>query len=480
MFWFFWLLLALFVIYIVDLIIVLVLENRDPHKTIAWILVIVFIPVFGILAYLWAGENIKQKFYSWKLRRVKYTKIINRIVAAQKIFLHNIRLPLELKKKRHTLYLALQSTEYPFSKNNSVEILNNGTSFFPSLFEEVQRARDHIHLEFYIFRDDETTKNLVNALINKAKEGVKVRVLLDGFGSHKFISHYKKTLKKNNIELGIFLPVQITILQNKINYRNHRKIAIIDGKTAFIGGMNIGDEYYGKGKYDFWRDTQIKISGPSVYSLQTIFIRDWFFATKQDIYDYKLYPKLKDKGNVILHIAPSGPDTKWENLKLIFFSMITTSEKRLYIETPYFVPDESVLLAIKSTALKGVDTRIIIPETPDVPFYKLVNLTFVPELLDAGVKVYSYAKGKNSVLHTKMLISDNISSVGSTNMDTRGLSINFEVNAIIFDAKVTEKLVKTFFDDLKDCRELTKEDFAKQNKLTKFKYSLARLLSPLL
>ncbi|PIU21939.1 MAG: cardiolipin synthase [Candidatus Diapherotrites archaeon CG08_land_8_20_14_0_20_30_16] len=480
MLWFFWLLIALFVVYVLNLIVVLVLENRDPHKTIAWILVLVFIPIFGIIAYFWAGENLKQKFYSWRLRRPKYANVLTKIVESQKEFLHNAQLPVELQEKRHTMYLALHSTNYPFSKNNSVEILNNGSEFFPSLFDEIEKAKEHIHLEFYLFRNDEITKKLIDCLIKKAKCGIKVRILLDGFGSQKFIRHYKHILKQNNIELGVFLPVRLTILKSKLNHRNHRKIAIFDGQTAFIGGMNIGQEYFNGGKYGFWRDIQLKINGPAVYSLQTIFVRDWFFATKQDIYDYKLYPKLETKGKVNLHIAPSGPDTKWENLKLIFFSIITTSEKKLYIETPYFIPDDSVLLALKSTALKGVDTRLIIPENPDLSLYKLVNLTYLPELLDVGVKVYSYAKGKNGVLHTKMLISDNISSVGSTNMNIRGLKLDFEVNAFIFDTNTTEKLTQIFYNDLKDCKEITKSDLIQQSKWIKLKQSLARLISPLL
>jgi len=478
--WYLWIILLLFLLYVFNLIIILILENREPHKTIAWILVLLFLPGIGLIIYLWVGESLRIKFRDWRLRRPKYAKTMSKIVNAQKQFLNNDRLPNYLDNKKHIIYLALQSANFPFSKNNSVKILNNGNEFFPELFKEIENAKEHIHLEYYIFRNDKFTDNFIKLLIKKAKEGVKVRILCDGLGSHKFVKQYKKKLAKNKINLGVFLPIKLTFFKSKLNHRNHRKITVIDGKIGFIGGMNIGQEYLDGGDRGFWRDSQFKIEGPAVYSLQNIFVRDWFFATKKGIYDTKLYPKMEIKNNINLLVVPSGPNLKWDNSRLMLFSLITNAEKRLYIETPYFAPDESILMALKSAALKGVDVALIIPDAPDLPLYRYVNFSYLPGVLNAGVKVYAYKSRERGVLHTKMLVSDDISTIGSTNLNSRSLKLDFEANVYVFNCNITQKVVDTFKADLKDCIKITKETLENQSRIEKFKQSLARLLSPLM
>lgn len=464
-------------LYILNLILVLILENRDPYKTLAWILVLLFLPVIGTIAYFYGGESIKRKFYSWKLKRQKYARIAQEIVEAQKESLMHEHIPKEIKDKRHTMYLALHSTQFPFSNNNDVKILNHGKDFFESLFKDIENAKETIHLEYYIFRYDELGKKLADLLIVKADQGVKIRILVDALGSFSTPSDLDKLFKNNNISFSRFLPVHYSFLRSKINHRCHRKICIIDGKIGYIGGINIGQEYLDGGKFGFWRDMQMRIEGPSVYSLQSIFIRDWGFSTKENIYNYKLYPKQEEKGEVSLHISPSGPDTKLANLKLIIFSIITTSEKRLWIETPYFIPDDALLMAIKSTVLKGVDVRLIVPDKSDATLPRLASSTFFKDLLDVGVKIYKYKKG---FLHTKLLISDNISSIGSTNLDSRSLNLDFEASAFIFDAKTTNDLVKIFEEDIENSKEITKKDIYAESKWSRFKASLARLVSPIL
>jgi len=463
--------------YVLNLILVLILENRDPYKTLAWILVLLFLPVLGTIAYFYAGESIKRKFFQWKLKRQKYVRIAQEIVESQKESLRHEHVSKDIKDKRHTMYLALHSTQYPFSNNNDVKILNHGKDFYDSLFKDIENAKETIHLEYYIFRYDELGKKLADLLIVKADQGLKIRILVDGLGSFSTSSDLDKLFKKNKITFARFLPVHYSFLRSKINHRCHRKIAIIDGKVGYIGGINIGQEYLDGGKFGFWKDMQIRIEGPSVYSLQSIFIKDWGFATKENIHNYKLYPKLEEKGTVSLHISPSGPDTKLANLKLIIFSIITTSEKRLWIETPYFIPDDSLLMAIKSTALKGVDVRLIVPDKSDEKLPNAASRTFFKELLDVGIKIYIYKKG---FLHTKMLVSDNISSIGSTNLDSRSLNLDFEASAFIFDTKTTEELEKIFEADLKDSKEITKKDLYTQSRWSRFKQSLARLVSPIL
>ncbi len=477
MLWFFWVLIALFIIYILDLVLVLILENRDPYKTIAWVLVLIFLPIIGLIIYLLVGESIKKKYYSWKFGKKRYQKIVQEIVDAQKESIKHDTLSKDIKDKRHTMYLALHSTNFPFSTNNKVKILNNGDEFYPELFKDLENAKDTIHMEYYIFRNDALGKKVMDLLIKKASEGVKVRILIDGMGSATFPQKVMNSLKEKNVIIEEFIPVFYSIFRSKINHRNHRKICVIDGQIGYIGGINIGQEYLDGGKFNFWRDMQLRISGSAVYSLQSIFIRDWGFATKNDIYDPLLYPKINIVGDSSLHISPSGPDNRWANLKLIIFSTITTSENKLWIETPYFVPDDALLMALKSTALKGVDVRLILPDKNDAVFPSYASKTFYMELLDAGVKIYEYQKG---FIHTKLLISDNLSSIGSTNLDSRSLNLDFEASAFIFDYKVTDELSKVFLKDLLDCRAVTKKDLYSTSKFTRFKQSLARLLTPII
>jgi len=475
--WFFWALFIIFLLYVSNIIILLILENRDPYRTISWILVLLCLPGVGIILYYFAGENFKSKFYDWRLKRPKYAKIMRKIVETQKQFLSSDSIPSYLKDKKNTLYLALQATQFPFSKKNKVKILNNAEIFYPELFLEIKKAKDHIHLEFFEILPDSIGKEFVDLLLEKSNQGVKVRLICDGHGSSKFIRKYKKIFLNNQIDFAIFNPRKFSFFKNKLNHVNHRKLTVIDGRIGFLGGTNIGDKYLHKSKFGYWRDLQLKVEGTSVYSLQTVFIRDWFYATRKDIYNYYLYPKIKSFGETNLHIAPSGPDFKIQNSKMLLFSLITNSEKRLYLQTPYFVPDNALIMALKNAALKGVDVKIILPEKSDVGIYNYINKTFLPELLDVGIKIYFYKKG---FIHTKLMVSDDVVSVGSANFNTRAMDLDFELNAYLFDQKLANAFVKIYEDDLLECVEVNNKDLRAKNVWQRFAESLTRLLTPFL
>lgn len=475
--WLFYVILILFVLYILNLVLVLILENRDPYKTITWLLVLILLPGFGLIAYLFLGESLKRKFYDWKVKRKKYNKAIKKIVEMQKNILLTKHYPKDLVATKNIVYLALQSTNMPFSNNNEIKFLNDGKEFFPELFTAIKSAKKHIHLEYYIFEDDSLSKDLFDLLIKKSKENVKIRILVDGLGASKFEKNFKKTCRLNNIEYAIFNPVYYSILRSKINHRNHRKIAIIDGRIGFIGGINIGENYLKGNFLGSWRDMQLKIIGPAVYSLQTIFLKDWVYVKKQEITTYDLFPKFYYAGNTTMFIAPSGPDNKLTNLKFILFSLITSAEKRLYIQTPYFIPDEPLLFALKSAALKGVDVKLILPLKSDVGVVNLASKTFLYELLEVGIKIYYYHEG---FLHNKLLISDNLCSLGSANLNSRSLNLDFEASSFILDANKTNELVDIFNKDLEKSSIVDFKSLKKTNKFERLKQSLARLISPLL
>lgn len=475
--WFIYVILILLILYIANLILVLILENRDPYKTISWLLVLILLPGIGLIAYLFLGESLKRKFYDWKVKRKKYSEAVKKIVKMQKNMLLTKQYPKNFVTTKNIVYLALQSTNMPFSHNNNIKFLNDGKEFFPELFEVIKSAKKHIHLEYYIFEKDSLSKDLFDLLIEKSKENVKVRILVDGLGSNNFEKNFKKICKSNNIEYGIFNPVYYSILRSKINHRNHRKIAVIDGKIGFIGGINIGENYLKGNHLGNWRDMQLKIIGPAVHSLQTIFLKDWVFVTKKDVTSYDLFPKFRYAGNTTMFIAPSGPDNKLTNLKFILFSLITSAEKRLYIQTPYFIPDEPLLFALKSAALKGVDVKIILPLKSDVKIVNLASKTFLYELLEVGIKIYYYKEG---FLHNKLLISDNLCSLGSANLNSRSLNLDFEASSFILDANKTNKLVEIFNKDLEKSVLVDMKSLKNISKFERLKQSLARLISPLL
>ena len=346
---------------------------------------------------------------------------------------------------------------------------------------DMKEAKDHIHLEYFIVKDSQIAREIQAILIEKAKSGVEVRLLYDDFACWrlKIRGAFLKELKEAGVKCAAFLPTKFPIFGGQLNYRNHRKIAVIDGKISYTGGLNIGDEYMGKfKKFGYWRDSHIRIRGIATHMLQLIFIIDWYLTTKELLNDEKYMPKMEIIGDTAIQVVGTGPDSKWEDIHYAFFAAISQAKKRVYIETPYFIPDESLLKAIKTAALSGVDVRIIFPQKIDHYLVNVASYSYLEEIMKAGGKVYLYQKG---FIHSKVfLVDDDLASIGSSNMDLRSFMLNFEVNAFIYDRDYVNKIADQFYADQEDSIQLLEEDYRLRNMWVRLAESISRLFSPLL
>jgi len=467
-------------------------ERRNPRTTWAWLMVTILVPYFGFIIYLTIGlEAKKYRIFAEKSKHndteifKEYVKIDSKMSNVFEGNFRNINRKdiLKIKGKEHfndMIYLNLISDAGAFTDNNEVELYHEGNKKFAQLLEDIRKAKKFIHMQYYIFKADALGLKILNALTEKAKEGLEIKLMLDGVGSRGLTR--KKCylpLVEAGGEVGFFLVTYVNFM--RINFRNHRKLAIIDGEIGYIGGLNIGDEYLGIHKrYGFWRDSHIRIRGDAVKQMELRFIMDWNFSNKKDIIiNEKYFPILSKKKGASMQIVSSGPDTKWPNIHYAYTKMISEANKYIYIQTPYFIPDDSIFESLKIAALSGIDVRIIIPGNPDHPFVYWAALSYLGELLEVGVKCYRYERG---FVHSKLMLVDGfISSVGTANMDIRSFKLNFEINAFIYDEEVTNQFEKEFLNDIKhDCTQFLLEEYRKRSSSTKVKESLSRLLSPIL
>lgn len=458
----------------------ILLDNRDPSSTVAWILVLFLFPIGGIFLYLYIGRNHrKQKTFSKKRKEDNY--ILNNLFKEQinflnyeKIFRRNMN-----NITGNIIPLLLKNTYSPLTINNKVKVLQNGEATFSEMLDKISKAKDHIHMEYFIIKDSHIGRKFQETLIKKAKEGVEVRLIYDAVGSWKLTKNFLKPLEDAGVEAKPFLPVTLPLLGSRLNYRNHKKILIVDGKVGFVGGINIGDEYLGKNKkLGFWRDTHLKIQGESIYILQGMFLADWHFVSNENIDDFKYFPKQGYCGETVMQIASSGPDSSWASIHQAYFSAINSAREKVYITTPYLVPDEGILLALKTAALRGVDVRLLVPIKPDHRSVFWASKSHFEELLRAGVKIYQYSKG---FVHGKVFaIDNNFVSIGTANLDIRSFELNFEVNAFIYDKDVNNKVRKDFLEDLKVSNQILLEEYRKRPFIHKIAESMARVFSPIL
>lgn len=455
-------------------------EKRNPTSTWAWILTLMFLPIVGFILYTFLGQNLrKKKAFSKKEKKDKFQKLL---FSQQQYFYERDKdtTDLEAAKFNDIIHLNLKGADAPFTYNNDLIIYTDGDQKFDALIKSLESARRYIHMEYYIFRNDKIGKKILKILEEKASQGVEVKFLYDGVGAMDLPEYVFKKLKKNGGKVACFFPSVIPYVYFKINYRNHRKITIIDASEAFVGGFNIGDEYLGRNKaFGYWRDTHIKIKGDAIDSIQRQFILDWNFASGEDLrFKKRYFPSRPDIIKTPVQIVSSGPDSTWTSIKDGLFKMINSANKSVYIQTPYFVPDESILESLKVAALSGIDVRLMIPSKPDHEFVYWASYAYVGDMLNAGVKCYLYNKG---FIHSKtMVIDSSISSVGTANIDVRSFNLNFEINAFIYDKEFGEKMEQIFLEDLKDCTEVTLETYNNRNLSTKIKESLFRLFSPIL
>ena len=472
---------TIFFITIVLIGVVIFFENREPSKTAAWLLILIVLPVVGFILYIYFGQNFRKKRI-FKQKDIINEEELDRMIEVQfrKVQDSNFFDDQDIYSRKKLITLLLKNSKSPFTINNHSEVLTNGKESFKEIFQAIHSARDHIHIEYYIIKDDKVGNILRKLLILKAHQGVKVRLIYDGLGSRKLSKKYLRSLDHAGVEYAPFLPVKVPLLNSKLNYRNHRKIVIVDGKTGFIGGLNVGDEYWvGSNKLGFWRDTHFKIQGEAVYILQYIFLMDWYYAAGKKIGEYKNYfPDHRYYGEELIQIAASGPDHPWEGIQQAYFTSIATAQEKIYIESPYFIPDESLLMALKTSALSGVDVRLILPDKPDHKTVFWASRSYIYELLEAGVRVFLYNKG---FIHAKILLVDGIvASVGTANMDIRSFRLNFEVNALIYNKDTVARLEEDFFQDIEESTEIILEEFIKRPIWDKIRESFTRLLSPIL
>lgn len=470
----------------------LILRKQDPVKTLTWVIVLILLPYFGIIFYIFFGQNYrKRKIYSRKgIADYKIRKETSRkqIEALRK---NPTLAPLEMMPFKKLIYQNLKNSHTVIEDNESIDFYFTGRDALDAMYNEIAMAEHHIHLQSYIIVDDNTGEKFKKLLIKKAKEGVEVRIIYDGVGSIALKKAYTQQLKEAGIEVLVFSPVSIKLPTATINYRNHRKILVIDGKTGFLGGVNIADRYYYGTTEGDWHDTHIRIKGESVSSMQACFLMDRHFIQSRNIrrrimLKRKYYPPLDIKESkeqmqghhIYSQIISSGPDSDWASIMQCYFSAITAAKDHIYIVTPYFTPCESILNAIKIAALGDIEVKIMLPEQSDTRIAHWSTMSYISELLEAGVKIGLFKKGFN---HSKVISIDGlVSIVGSANMDIRSFEHNFEVMSVIYNKECAEIIERQFASDFASCKQVTPLKWAKRGKADKIKESFARLWSPLL
>ncbi|WAI02510.1 cardiolipin synthase [Methanogenium organophilum] len=458
---------------------VVFVERKKPSTALLWVAVLFFLPIFGFLLYLVFGQNI----YKERIFRLKEEDdhIAKTLIASQEERLSRIHVPFEDKAGDYLnmVTMLLRNDGAVLSNDNTMEVYTNGYAKFEALMEAIAGAEDFIHLEYYIIRNDTLSRQITSALVAKAREGVTVRVLGDAVGCHGLPRNFFSELMDAGGEVAFFFRSKYLHINMRVNYRNHRKIAIIDGKTGFIGGYNIGDEYLGKGPLGNWRDTHLKITGTAVHSLQVRFFMDWNHAAGADLgFDERYFPVMEEREGALVQIVASGPDSRGEAIKKGYLSLIHNARESVWIQTPYFIPDASIMDALTIAAESGVDVRIMVPCKPDHPFVYWAGFSYLWELMESGVRVYTYDDG---FIHAKTVTVDGIAaSVGSANWDIRSFSLNFEANAFLYRGGVPATLKQIFADDIASCTEVTPEMYGQRTHLMRFKESFSRLFSGIL
>ena len=453
------------------------IERKSPTTTWAWLLIMIILPGIGFMIYIMFGQNLsRQKIFKEKIIYDRKKQDILRNLYNYKDNTHDGG-----DRFADLRRMNFKSCKSKYTLNNCVEIFVDGEEKFRSLIKDIKDAKEYIHIEYYIFRCDSIGRKIIGELTKKAKEGLEVRLLVDAMGSRGLRKKHLKEYLKAGGKFSIFFPGILPHINTRINYRNHRKIVVIDGVKGYVGGFNVGDEYMNKNKrFGYWRDTHVKVIGESTDELNERFLLDWCYSSGEHIEKYSKYIRNKNDyyGNIGIQIIASGPDHNEEYIKNAYIKLINNAKKTVYLETPYLVPDEPIFEALKIASLSGVDVRIIIPGKPDHFFMPWVASSYIGDLLGCGVKIYNY---NNGFLHAKAIVVDGIvTSIGTANLDIRSFKLNFEVIALIYDDRIAKEYEKQVIEDIKFSNEVTLEVYNNRSMTLKVKESLIRLISPIL
>lgn len=456
-------------------------EKRSTNSIIAWILILYLAPYVGFIVFILIGRKMNNaNMFGFKNAELNtFKSYLNKNEEKNKYNKES------LYEKNKDMILALEAMDYsPYRNDNNVSMYSDGKLFFNELLESLKKAKKSINIEFYIFKNDDIGTKILNVLEEKAKEGVEVRLLYDSVGSRSLNRNVLNKLINEGGKVGEFFPSLLKFININMNFRNHRKIVVIDNNVGFVGGFNVGDEYLGKdSKFGYWRDTHIKFTGSAVNDLNLRFLADWRYATKEEVSLEEIFEANEENSNsnnVGMQIVSSGPNLsdKYE-IKMAYLKMIQKAKKYLYIQSPYLIIDNSISDSLKLAAASGVDVKIMIPGKGDHPFVYWANLVYAGDLIKEGIRVFHY--DKNAFLHAKtVVIDDEVCSIGTANMDTRSFELNFEVSSFIYSEKIAKEQKYEFENDMKMCEELTLEKYQNRSRIVKIKESLSRLFSDVL
>ena len=474
------------IIYVILLIAVclrILLETHSTNKTLAYLLFCLFIPLIGMGFYLTFGINYwRKKRYNEKINQDgKILRQLKKDITDYDVV--NVSVDDSVLQNNELASMVVKDLGSPLTRNNKIKVLVNGEKKFPELLKAIREAKHHIHMEYYIYEYDEIGTEIIELLIEKAMEGVKVRFIYDDFGSPSIKKKTEERMRKAGAEVHPFHKVRFYLLANRINYRNHRKIVVIDGQTAFVGGINVSDKYINKDKTKlFWRDTHIRIDGPAVYYLQYLFIADWNFCCPHSLKPKDLYfppaTAIAAEQDCFVQITASGPDSVLPSVLYSVLQAIYLAKKEILITTPYFIPGDSIMDALSVAALSGLSVKLLVPGTADSKIVNAASKSNYNDLLTAGVEIYLYNKG---FVHAKTMVTDGmLTMVGTANMDNRSFLLNFEVNALIYDNKIAGQMRKQFFEDLEDAKKINKEAWLSRPGYQQLPEKLARLFSPVI
>lgn len=454
-------------------VVIVFFERRDPKSVWAWLLLLFFLPGVGFIFYLFLGVDMhKRKMF----REKELEEDLRAIIRDQKVRLRQDSGYADL------ITYNMETADAVLLEENDIDIFTDGNEKFDALIADMEKAEYFIHLQYYIIRNDVLFQRIAEVLKRKAAEGVTVRVLFDGMGCRGMRRRCWKQLEAAGVHTAEFFPAILGRLQLRINYRNHRKIAVIDNRVAYVGGFNIGREYIGLDeKFGYWRDTHLRIRGTGVMGLQLRFLLDWDYAAGEHLAQERAWfrePPAGERDHCDIQIISSGPDNSLQQIRDNYIRLITKAKKRICIQTPYFIPDEAVLTALLIAVRSGIEVNLMIPCKPDHPFVYWATYSYMGQLLSAGANCYIY---ENGFLHSKGIILDGeVFCYGTANMDIRSFALNFEVNAVVYSAKKAEEMERLFQEDLKHCTQVTRDAYAARKLKIRFKEQVCRLMSPLL